>query len=188
MVLLAFAAPARAQGQSLAVGVMAGGSLSTFTGHTLSDIKNYAGFIGGAFVQVGFAGFAIQPGLYYTTKGAKATDLGATPGRQTQLSYLQIPLVLRIGLGPLYVGAGPAIGINTGCKVTLDGGVGQCADVGGFDVNSTETSGIAIAGLQFGHVGIGARADLGITNAFHQDSGSVNIKTRTVSAVITIRF
>lgn len=167
---------------------MAGGSLSTFTGNTVSDIKNYAGFIGGAFVQVGFAGFAIQPGLYYTTKGAKASDVGDTPGRQTALSYLQIPLVLRISVGPLYVGAGPAIAINTGCKVTLDGGVGQCADVGGFDVNSTETSGIAIAGLQFGHFSIGARADVAISNAFHQDSGAVNIRTRTVSAVIALRF
>ena len=34
--------------QSISPGVMAGGSLSTFTGDVAGDVKNYAGFIAGA--------------------------------------------------------------------------------------------------------------------------------------------
>ncbi len=182
------ALPSRAPAQLVSLGVMAGGSLSTFTGNTVSDVKRYATFIGGAYIRIGLAGFAIQPGVYYTEKGAQ-TDAGTQAvNPTTKLTDLEIPLVLRISLGPLYVGAGPAVSINLNCKVTDSGGVGDCASFGGFDASSTEVSGIAEAGLRFGHVSIGGRADLGITNAFKQDVGSLNIKTQTVSAVIAITF
>jgi hypothetical protein len=109
-----------------------------------------------------------------------------------------VPLVLRVGMGSgktrLYLGAGPAIGFKLGCSVSAttssySGGT-DCTDAMG--AKSTEVSGIVEAGLEFGKLSIGARGDLGITNAFEAvQSGStsnVNVKTRTVSAVAAIRF
>ena len=76
MVAALAAAPIHhADAQLVSFGVMAGGSLSTFTGNTVSDIKQNAGFIAGAFVRVGALGFAVQPGVYYTTKGRQEQRL-----------------------------------------------------------------------------------------------------------------
>jgi len=187
-------APLRPAGaQLISFGLMAGGSLSTFTGDFAADVKNNAGFIAGGFVRVGALGFAVQPGLYYTSKGAKSSDFSETTGdgSKTKLDYIQIPLVLRISMGPLYVGAGPAIGLKISChNVPAGGESADCGDA--FGSKSTEVSGIAEAGLQFGKFSLGARADIGITNAIEAiQSGSadnVTYKTRTVSAVAAIRF
>lgn len=201
--LLALAPTPRAEAQSISFGLMAGGSLSTFTGDLAEDAKNYAGYIVGGFARLSAMGFAVQPGVYYTAKGAKNSDAGAgTSDSKTKLNYIQVPLVLRLGMGSskarIYVGAGPAIGFKLGCTVSAaSSGYGasgtDCSDAGtGFDAKSTEVSGIVEAGLEFGKFSLGARGDLGITNAFEAvQSGSTTsagVKTRTVSAVAAIRF
>ncbi len=188
-----------ARAQLVSVGIMAGGSLSTFTGDLASDIKHYAGFIGGGFVRVGLAGFAVQPGIYYTTKGTKSSDFSETTGQgsRTTLGYIQIPIVIRLRLGPLYVGAGPAIGFKLGCKIELAGSSNTGdEDCGGssseFTAKSTEVTGILEAGLVFGKFSLGGRADVGISNAIEAintgSTANLTYKTRTVSAVAAIRF
>lgn len=199
LAVLAVAPVRDAAAQSVSFGLMAGGSLSTFTGDFVEDAKNYGGFIGGGFARIGVAGFAIQPGVYYTSKGAKAEDVVGTADATTKLDYIQIPVVFRVGLGTgktrFYVGAGPAIGIKIGCKITLQGASGvddSCPDGEDGSPKSTEVSGIAEAGIEFGKFSIGARADLGLTNAFKAvEAGStsdVKVRTRTLSAVAAIRF
>ncbi|HEY3935342.1 MAG TPA: porin family protein [Gemmatimonadales bacterium] len=188
----------RAEAQSISFGVMAGASLSTFTGDAFSDVKNYAGFIAGGFVRVGALGFALQPGVYYTTKGVKSSDFSETTGEKTALDYVQIPIVLRLKLPMhLYVGAGPAIGFKLGCKVTDQASATQAAEdckdiVDAPSAKSTEISGIVEAGFDFGKLSLGARADLGISNAFDAinagDANAADVKTRTISAVLAIRF
>ncbi|MEO5800901.1 MAG: porin family protein [Gemmatimonadales bacterium] len=194
--LLALAlAPLRAAtAQSISFGITGGASLSTFTGDLAQDAKNYSTYIVGGFARIGALGFAVQPGIYYTGKGAKSKD--ATEGT-VKLNYIQIPLVLRLGLGPIYVGAGPAIGIKVSCKLAAaSSGYGSgtdCSDDATVDpVKSTEVSGIVEAGIEFGKFSLGARGDLGLTNAIEAaQSGSTDklgVKTRTVSAVVAIRF
>ena len=92
-------APVQARSQSISVGVLAGASLSTFTGDIVSDAKNYAGFIAGGFVRLGAMGFSVQPGVYYTTKGVKSEDFTGESSGRTKLSYVQVPLVIRLGMG-----------------------------------------------------------------------------------------
>ena len=197
--VLALAPLARAEAQSISFGLMAGGSLSTFTGDLVRDAKNYGGYIVGGFARLSAMGFAVQPGLYYTVKGAKSSSAGTGASEsKTKLDYIQVPLVLRLRLGPLYVGGGPAIGFKLGCKVSASAsgygsGGSDCADAAsGFDAKSTEVTGILEAGIEFGKFSLGARGDLGISNAFEAvQSGStakVGVKTRTVSAVAAIRF
>lgn len=195
---LAAAPLQRADAQLVSFGVMAGANMSTLTGDFSTDLKNNTGFIAGAFVRIGALGFAVQPGAYYTVKGAKSSDFSDDAGSKTSLDYLEVPLILRIGLPMhLYVGAGPAVGIKLGCKITeqaVDAGASQdCKDVvDGPDFKSTEVSGIAEAGIEFRHWSLGARADLGISNVQEAvnggGAGDLNVKTRTLSAVLAIRF
>ena len=178
--------------QLIQFGVMAGISQSKFTGDNLKDAEN-AGFIAGAFVRLGALGFAVQPGLYYTAKGAKTSDFSETTGAgsKTSLDYIQIPIVIRIHMGPIYVGAGPALGLKLKCSTeTGSGPSSDCPDA--FGTKSTEVTGILEAGLEFGKFSLGARADIGISNAIEaiQSGSSANVtyKTQTVSVVAAIRF
>lgn len=183
----------RADAQSISFGVLAGASLSTFTGDLAADVKNNAGFIVGGFVRLGALGFAVQPGLYYTMKGAKSDDFDETAnhGYKTSLDYIQIPIVLRIHMGPLYVGGGPAIGIKLSCMNTA--GSSAATDCGTAEgAKSTEISGIAEAGIEMGKISLGLRGDLGLTNAMEAvqsgNASNIVVKTRTVSAVLMYRF
>jgi hypothetical protein len=196
---LLLAAPVEcASAQSISFGLMAGGSLSTFTGDAASDVKNYAGFIAGGFVRLSLAGFAVQPGAYYTMKGAKSSDFSETTGEKTAIDYIEIPIVVRLHMGPIYVGAGPAIGFKLGCKVTLNSGSTagtsqDCADATTFgSAKSTEFTGIAEAGVEFGKLSIGGRADIGLSNVYEAaivgSASTIHAKTRTLSAVIAVRF
>ncbi len=192
-------APAAAQ--SISFGIVAGGSLSTFTGEFIGDVKNYATFVAGAFARLEAMGFAVQPGLFYASKGTKAEDPSTAETSKTTVNYLQIPLVLRLGMGTgkmrLYVGAGPSVGIKIGCKfrpaTAASGDDSNCEDTQELDpVKSTEVSGIVEAGLEFGKFSIGARGDLGLTNVFESvqagSADNLGVKTRTISAVAAIRF
>ncbi|MGH7524364.1 MAG: porin family protein [Gemmatimonadales bacterium] len=193
------ASPAhQASAQFVSFGVVAGASLSTFTGDLATDAKNNTGFLAGAFVRIGALGFAVQPGVFYVTKGAKFEDVGQGVSDKTKLDYIEIPVVIRLSLPMhLYAGAGLAIGFKLGCKVSLDtpnASDEDCASA--TDVTpgpkSTEYSGIAEAGFNFGKFSLGGRADIGISNAeaaLHSGSASdANFRTRTISIVAAIRF
>jgi hypothetical protein len=182
----------RASAQLVSFGVMAGLSQSTFTGDAVEDAKN-AGFIAGAFVRLSALGFAFQPGVYYTAKGAKTSDFSETTGQgsKTTLDYIQIPIVIRLHMGPLYVGGGPALGLNLSCKYSASGvNDADCGDL--FGTKSTELTGILEAGVETRHISLGARADIGISNwrdAINSGSTSnLSYKTQTVSLVLAYRF
>jgi hypothetical protein len=186
----------RADAQLVSFGVVAGASLSTFTGDLATDAKNNTGFLAGAFVRVGALGFAVQPGVFYVTKGAKFDDVGQGSG-STKLDYIEIPVVIRLSLPMhLYVGAGLAIGFKLGCKVSLDTSSSSqdCAAATATTPGpkSTEYSGIAEAGINFGKFSLGGRADVGISNAEaainSNNVSNADFRTRTISIVAAIRF
>lgn len=188
----------QASAQFVSFGIVGGASLSKFTNNHVSDIKNNTGFLAGAFVRIGALGFAVQPGVFYVTKGAKFEDVGQGSGT-TKLDYIEIPVVIRISLPMhLYAGAGLAIGFKLGCKVSLEttesSSSSDCADATDVTAGpkSTEYSGIAEAGFNFGKFSLGGRADVGISNAEEAiNSGSAsnaNFRTQTISIVAAIRF
>ena len=196
LVAALFATPFRQiDAQSISFGLTAGASLSTFTGDFAKDAANNTTFIGGAFVRLSAVGFAIQPGLYYTGKGAKFQE--NTPEESTtKLDYIQIPIVIRIHMGPLYVGAGPAIGLKLSCTTAATSGTSSDCPSTATSTEaapkSTEISGILEAGVEIGKLSIGARADLGLTNALEAlqtgNTSNVTAKTRTLSALVAVRF
>jgi hypothetical protein len=197
------AVPASAHAQ-IGLGVMAGGSLSNVSGDLVTDAKNTGTFLVGGFLNVNAGGFAVQPGLVFARKGFKGEPIeGVTP--KNTFDYLQIPLVVRIGMpvgakGRFYIGAGPSIGVKVGCRLSgSEGGISfstNCDDLstdeGGIELKKTEFSGIGEAGLEFGKLSIGVRADLGLSNVYQATAGSLalpaDIKTKTISAVVALRF
>lgn len=191
--------------QSAQFGVAAGASLATLTGELVDGADNYTTFIAGAFARFDMAGFSIEPGVYYTGKGAKVDitdDIDAT----NKLAYVQVPVLVKVGFpmggaSRFYLGAGPAIGFKVSCKFKASGsGVSTTTDCDdledeggdGLKAKSTEFSGIGVAGIEFGKFAVGLRADLGFTDIYEVSvddlSGDPSIKTRTISLMASIRL
>lgn len=83
------------------------------------------GFHAGVNAQIPIAPeFYFQPGLLFSTKGAKNTDLGITS--TYHLSYIELPLNLvykgAVGSGYIMVGFGPYVGYGILGKATFEGG------------------------------------------------------------------
>jgi hypothetical protein len=72
--------------------------------------------------------FYFQPGLLYTLKGAKSTDiiLGQTFNSTIKISYVELPLNFlykpMLGKGHLLLGFGPYVAFGIGGKTTYEGG------------------------------------------------------------------
>lgn len=198
------AVPAASAHAQIGLGVMAGGSFANVSGDLVDDAKNTGTFLVGGFLNVNAGGFQLQPSLLFTRKGFKGPEVSGVTTKST-FDYLQVPVVLRIGMpvgsnGRFYLGAGPAIGLKVACRLVGSGGglsySTNCDDLdsddGGIALKSTEFSGIGEAGLEFGKLSIGVRADLGLTNAYRATAGNVSVdpdvKTKTISAVVALRF
>jgi hypothetical protein len=83
------------------------------------------GFHAGLNIQIPIApSFCFQPGLLFTTKGAKNT--GSVLTTTTKLSYIELPLNLvykgKLGNGYIMIGFGPYVAYGIGGNVTTEGG------------------------------------------------------------------
>jgi hypothetical protein len=202
---LAAAPMTSAAAQSATFGVAAGASMATFTGDLADGAENYTSFLGGVFAQMDLGGVMVEPGLYYTGKGAKVDESGVEG--TIKLAYLQIPVLLKAGFpmgetSRFYIGAGPAVGFKIGCKVKLEAeGISASFDCDEFEdeetgtelkAKSTEFSGIGVAGVEFGKFAIGLRGDFGLTNTFEAGFDEVSVepelKTRTISIVFSMKI
>jgi len=112
-----------------------------FNGNKTSN-NMIPGYNVGANVEIPIAtDFYVQPGLLYTTKGAKADQdyLGQTVDAKTKLSYLEVPVNFLykpvLGSGKLLLGFGPYVAFGLGGKSSLEGS-GQKRD---YDVKYQNT-------------------------------------------------
>jgi len=125
--------PANAQvteGNKMAFGILAGVNFQNLNGKDFdgSKLKNdlVIGFHAGVNVQIPIAPeFYIQPGLLFSTKGAKNTE--SEISRTYQFYYLELPINLvykgALGNGFVLVGFGPYVGYGIKGKLTHEGGV-----------------------------------------------------------------
>ncbi len=149
-------------------GIEAGGNLARFSGNAFDKISSVGGFKVGGIADMPFlGGLSLQPGLFYSLKGAKAD------GEKATLGYLEIPVNLSLRLnvidfGFILVNAGVygAYGVNSS-GVTF----------GGSDVQLKSLD----AGLNFGAgylttFGLFGKLQYqkGITNLSHLDGVSVH--------------
>lgn len=125
---------ASAQGtDKMSFGVLGGVNFQNLNGKDMSGDKlendMILGFHAGVNVQIPIAPqFYFQPGLIFSTKGAKNTTtiLGVDYTTTTKLSYVEMPLNLvykaMLGNGYFMLGFGPYIGYGIGGKVITEGG------------------------------------------------------------------
>lgn len=125
---------ASAQGtDKMSFGVLGGVNFQNLNGKDMSGDKleneMLLGFHAGVNVQIPIAPqFYFQPGLIFSTKGAKNTTtiLGVDYITNTKLSYIEMPLNLvykaMLGNGYFMLGFGPYVGYGIGGKVTTEGG------------------------------------------------------------------
>ena len=155
------------------------------------------GYHAGLNVQIPIAPqFYFQPGLMFSTKGAKNTYtiLGTEITRTTKLSYIELPLNLvykgALGNGFVMLGFGPYVGYAIGGKVLTEGGSltndkkivfeGTITedDESGATYKALDLGGNIFAGFQLGN-GIFAQLDtqLGMVKINPENKGNSNDKT-----------
>ncbi|GAB3726570.1 porin family protein [Hymenobacter agri] len=122
-----------AQAQSSRFGVKAGVNLSNISGKDTEDAKNLVGLSAGVMADLGFSDLlSFHPELLYSQKGFKMESGGVTG--QSRLSYLDLPLLLRVNADGLFFEAGPQVGFLMGQKTEISGG--------GQSYSSTSTDGL----------------------------------------------
>lgn len=174
------------------------------------DFKNRIGFKIGVIYDWGLSeSFYIQPGLYFTTRGAKYEDSDEDYKYEEKwnLNYLQLPILAsyRIALSDnvkWHINAGPYLAYGLGGKVkweeTYDGEKDK-GDYKAFDTSDEDTDGGDLkrfdAGLSFGtgvsinKFYIGLTYDLGLTNIADKDGWEdYKMKNRNFSIGVGFNF
>ena len=129
LVLMLSASFAAAQDPSGGIAVLGGVNLQNLNGKDSEGDKltndMIVGFHAGVNVQIPIApGFFFQPGLMFSTKGAKNT--GGLLESTYKLSYIELPLNLvykgMLGNGFIMIGFGPYVAYGIGGKAVFEGG------------------------------------------------------------------
>jgi hypothetical protein len=205
--MTALAATSQAQ-ESTTFGVRAGVNFTNlngeFDGEDL-DFKMKTGFHIGVNAEIPLASeFYLQPGLLFSTKGAKADDDADT---KVNLSYLELPINFvykpTLGTGKLILGVGPYVGYALGGKLKGDGDdvdVEFSNDVDSDDygdhplwMKRLDLGGNLLAGYEFANkFSFQLNAGLGLVNLFPKVDGEkiddYKIKNTTFGVSLGYRF
>lgn len=149
-------------------GVRAGFSSANFTDFNSDAVS---GFHAGAYFRKELGFIAVEPGLQYAQKGYKSVLTASAGERNETLSYIDIPVLVRVNFLPfLNVFAGPQGSVLVSRKLEL-------AD-GSTETNTEPIRGYDIAGV----VGVGAKLPLGLNAQLSYDFGlqSVNYYDQNV--------
>ncbi|WP_205512222.1 porin family protein [Longitalea arenae] len=121
----AFALTSKAQDAKTTFGIRAGVNFQNLNGELGGEdleFKMKTGFHIGANAEIPVAtDFYLQPGLLFSTKGAKAEEGDG----KFNLSYIEVPVSFiykpTLGAGKLILGVGPYVGFGIGGKIKGDG-------------------------------------------------------------------
>ncbi len=167
-------------------------------------------FLFGGVFQLGFAGpIALEVEPTYIQKGGKAEanniSINGIPVSSLKLtyklSYLEIPILLRVnlpvpGIKP-YAEAGPTIGFNMSSTVTTDftaNGQSGTNDTDDKDNTSSTEFGLAFgAGVEYGvapftSLVFDVRYALGLSNTQSNSTGNQSIKTNGIQLSVGVLF
>jgi len=150
-------------------GVKGGVNFSNLYGPKIEKAEPLTGYHVGLFAKLPLIKMvAVQPEVYYTTKGGDVTYSNMFAGKaRFKLNYIEIPLLLMVNLSPNFnVHAGPY------AAVLLNGVVRNQSAITVFDFErNIDTqdynrldAGFAVGGgVDVGAFGLGARYSLGLT-------------------------
>ena len=171
-------------------------------GAGLQDAANRAGMVFGFDLVLPMGGTGLGLGADWSQKGVQ--DIITDPGtqqqvlRQIDLSYIQVPLhvrvpVVSVGVTTVNLVLGPTFGFRTGCDVTEGtAAIQKCGQLaGGPSFKKTDIGGTAGLGLSFAlggivYAGFDVRYTTGMTsiNKISTDS----LKDRTLSLETHLGF
>lgn len=166
--------------QNVTFGVKAGITGSNMkisgTGSGISmSMSTKIGYYAGVIADIGVAdNFSIQPELYYSLMGAKVKgDIGGEgfEGGKDDISYVNLPILLKYKHEGLGLFLGPQIGVLVSAKAKSGNESEDFKD----DLKSTDFSGILGASYTFSNgFGLDARYQLGFGNIAKEiEGGSV---------------
>jgi hypothetical protein len=186
----------------ISFGLRAGVNFQNINGRDASDnkLKNdlLTGFNIGVNAEIPIAPqFYFQPGLLYSIKGAKNSEviLGQTIKSTIRIGYIELPLNLlfkpMLGTGNLLLGFGPYIALGVGGKTKFEGGGSNSSENIKFKKNvaATDPQNVAyfrpmdaganlLAGYQFSNkLSFQLNAQLGLTKINPTYQGATNDKT-----------
>lgn len=177
LVVLFVSTTAAAQGLRVRPGIEAGVTFARFAGDNLSGVENRTGAFGGVLLTIDLGRYlALEPGAMYSSEGSNL-NLGPGLNGTIKADYIQLPLRLVLSAPPgstrrlrPYVYAGPSLGLQVKCRVTVRSGGGvNSADCGHPSVPESDTKGTQVgvhvgAGLELGALVLGIRYQAGLTS------------------------
>lgn len=189
--LLAVALPSDGAAQGIGLGVKGGVNLANMTGDDAGDTDMNTGFAIGGFLNFDLGTFSIQPEALFSQKGASMSFEGIES--DWNVSYLEVPVLFRIGLGvpgaPMnpVLFAGPSVGylLSSKGKGSVEGASVEFDmkdDTKSFDVGA-----VIGAGIDFGNIQLDARYNLGFTNVGDGDDAG-DVKNSTISIMLGYRL
>jgi hypothetical protein len=112
--LLACALAPKAHAQ---FGIKAGVNEAVLKGRVGEDATYKTYFHAGVFYEAKLIGpLSIQPELLYSLQGSQLKGATTVTNYTTQLNYIQVPILLKATLGPVFVEAGPQFGYLVGAN------------------------------------------------------------------------
>ena len=152
-----------ANAQSTRFGVKAGVGLASVTGDAGSGVtkKSLIGAQAGLMADFGLSDLiSFHPELLYSQKGLRVEGSGFTS--QARLSYLDLPLLLRVNADGLFFEAGPQVGLLIGQK--------NEATFNGTTLSSTSTDGTRKVDLGY-IAGVGYQLSSGLEFGVRYNGG-----------------
>jgi hypothetical protein len=112
VLLLLVASQAHAQ-----FGIKGGINEAVLTGRVGEDATYKTYFHAGIFYEFKVLGpLSIQPEVLYSLQGSQLKGATTVTNYTTQLNYVQVPILLKATIGPVYVEAGPQFGYLVGAN------------------------------------------------------------------------
>lgn len=193
--ILAFGTAARAQ--DVQVGVKGGVNLANLEFEAEGVDVNFerrTGFVGGLFVVWPLGGqVGLQTEALYSQRGAEIEDPDVDATGKVKLDYLEVPVLLRLSTPAssgtsFHVFAGPSLGFRV--RARGEGTVGNFTETEDLsDEIEKFDLGLSIgAGADFNRLIVDGRYTWGLSNLNKDDSDNVEVKNRTFSVMLGIRF
>jgi len=213
-----YSAPPRATSATPGVkfGLRAGVNVSDWSGDAVQSVMDVAGYTNGAVtkeMKPGLSagvyatipispGFAIEPGVGYSEKGARLVGtlpfesfdfLNARVTATSRMAYIDVPVLFKGYLTPgFYLFAGPQASFLVSNKVRVEAGaLGFSAFKTDFDVKSqfrpVDLAVVGGLGYQFdGGFGLSAGYDYGLSTL--DKNGRFNAQNRVIKASLNYSF
>ncbi|MBP2617402.1 porin family protein [Chryseobacterium jejuense] len=124
----------------------------------------------GVNIQTGIKNFSVQPEVNFISKGTKFKN---SLGSETyNFNYIEVPVLAKYSFGPVYVNAGPSIGILMGKNDKVKAAYGKTKSI---DFGLQMGAGVAIPAGP-GKVIVDGRYNLGLNNI--SDEKGIDVKNR----------